>query len=189
LVEVSFFWIAGLVVLGGTSASIAGLLLVRKAIGFEKLRPSHDVGGYLLSVVGTLYAVLLGFVIVDAMQQYQHARQVTEMEADTLADVFVMANRLHEPQRSKIQSACRSYIDQVMETEWSKMSHGTYCPISRGKAAYLMKLLVDLTPEGDIEKSLYPSFVYESSLFWQNRQARLLSAENHLPVFDFLFWT
>jgi hypothetical protein len=125
----SFFWIAGIIVLGGTCASVAGLLLARKCINFEELRPSHDVGGYLLSVVGTLYAVLLGFVVVDTMQQYQHARQVTEMEAGTLADVFIMANRLHEPNRSKIQTACSNYINQVIETEWSQMSCGKYCPV------------------------------------------------------------
>jgi hypothetical protein len=182
----SFFWIAGIIILGGTSASVAGLLLARECINFEELRPSHDVGGYLLSVVGTLYAVLLGFVVVDTMQQYQHARRVTEMEADTLADVFIMANRLHEPNRSKIQTACSSYIDQVIETEWSQMGCGKYCPESRDKAVNLMKILVDLTPESDTEKSLYPLFVQESSLFWQNRQSRLLSADNHLPLFEWV---
>jgi hypothetical protein len=47
-----------------------------------------------------------------------------------------------------------------------------------------MKVLVDLTPESDTEKALYPLFVQESSLFWQNRQSRLLSADNHLPLFE-----
>ena len=182
----SFFWIAGIVVLGGSLASVGGLLLARRCIDFEKLRPSHDVGGYLLSVVGTLYAVLLGFVVVDTMQQYQHARGVTETEANTLADIFIMANRLHEPERSKIQVACRSYIDQVIDTEWSQMSCGNFCLVSREKAVDLMKMLVDFAPQSDIEKSLYPSLVQESSTFWQNRQSRLLSAQNHLPLFE---WT
>jgi hypothetical protein len=180
----SFLWIAGIIVLGGSLASIGGLLLARRCVNFEKLRPSHDVGGYLLSVVGTLYAVLLGFVIVDTMQQYQNARHVTEMEANTLADIFVMANRLHEPERSKIQTACRNYIGQVIDTEWSRMSCGNYCPVSRAKAVDLMKMLVDFAPQSEIEKFLYPSLVQESSLFWQNRQSRLLSAQNHLPLFE-----
>jgi hypothetical protein len=182
----SFIWVASAVVAGGTLTSVGGLLLARKCIDFEKLRPSHDVGGYLLSVVGTLYAVLLGFVVVDAIQQYQHARRVTEMEANTLADVFVMASRLNEPARSNIQSACRNYIDQVVDTEWSQMSCGNYCPVSREKAVNLMKMLVNFTPRSDAEKSLYQPLVQESSSFWQNRQARLLSAQNHLPVFEWI---
>lgn len=173
-------------VFGGGLAAVGGLLMARRCFDFEKLRPSHDVGGYLLSVVGTLYAVLLGFVVVDTMQQYQHARLVTEMEANTLADVFVMAKRLREPARAKIQAACRKYIDQVVDTEWSQMSCGGYCPVSRDKAVDLMRMLVDFVPQNDIEKSLYPSLVQESSAFWQNRQSRLLSAQNHIPLFE---WT
>jgi hypothetical protein len=182
----NFLWIASLIVLCGSLGSIAGLLWVRKFVTFEKLRPSHDVGGYLLSVVGTLYAVLLGLVVVDAMQQYQHARCVTETEANTLADIFVMANRLHEPERSKIQLACRNYIGQVISSEWSHMKCGGYCPIARGRAVELMTMLVAVTPENEIEKALYPSLVQESSVFWQNRQSRLLSAQNHLPAFEWV---
>jgi H+/Cl- antiporter ClcA len=182
----SFLWITSLIVLCGSLGSIAGLLWVRKFITFEKLRPSHDVGGYLLSVVGTLYAVLLGLVVVDAMQQYQHAKCVTEMEANTLSDIFVMANRLHEPERSKIQLACRNYIGQVISSEWLHMKCGGYCPIARGRAVELMKMLVAVNPENEIEKALYPALVQESSVFWQNRQARLLSAQNHLPAFEWV---
>lgn len=182
----NFLWIAAIIVLGGTLASVAGLLLARKCIDFEKLIPSHDVGGYLLAVVGTLYAVMLGFVVLDTTQHYQHAQEVTKMEANTLADVFIMASRLHEPERSKIQGACKSYINQVIQTEWSQLSCGTYCPLAKEKAVDLMRELVELIPKGEIEMALYPLLVRESGQFWQNRQARLLSAENHLPLFEWV---
>ncbi len=41
---ISFLWIAGIVVFAGGLASVGGLLLARRCIDFEKLRPSHDVG-------------------------------------------------------------------------------------------------------------------------------------------------
>ena len=179
-------WIAAVVIVGSTLISVLGLVLARKCVNHKTLRPSHEVGGYLLSVVGTLYAVLLGFVVVDAMQQYQHARQVTETEADNLADVFIMANRLPEPNRSEIQNLCRNYVEQVLATEWAQMGHGAYCPLSREKAVDLMNSLVNFTPTSETEKLLYPLMVQESSMFWQNRQARLLSADNHLPMFEWV---
>ena len=178
--------IASLIIVGTTVLSVGGLLLARKLVNFQSLRPAHDVGGYLLSVIGTLYAVLLGFVVVDAMQQYQHARQITEVEADTLADVYVMANRLPEPKRSEIQTLCHHYVDQVMATEWAAMSQGGFCPLARDKAVNLMQSLVSFTPQTETEKLLYPIMVQESSVFWQNRQARILSADNHLPLFEWV---
>lgn len=178
--------VSSFVIVTVTLLSIGGLLLARKLVNFQSLRPAHDVSGYLLSVVGTLYAVLLGFVVVDAMQQYQHARQITEVEADTLADVFVMAGRLPEPKRTEIQTLCRHYVDQVMATEWAAMSEGNFCPIAREKAMNLMESLVSFTPQTETEKLLYPLMVQESSVFWQNRQARILSADNHLPMFEWV---
>jgi hypothetical protein len=178
--------VASVIIAGTTLLSIGGLLLARKLVNFQSLRPAHDVGGYLLSVIGTLYAVLLGFVVVDAMQQYQHARQITEVEADTLTDVYVMARRLPEPKRSEIQTLCRHYVEQVIATEWTAMSQGNFCPLAREKAVNLMESLVSFTPQTETEKLLYPIMVQESSVFWQNRQARILSADNHLPLFEWI---
>ncbi len=68
------------VVFLSTLVFVAGLLITRKLVDLNKLRASHEVGGYPLSVVGTLYAVLLGLVFVDAMEKFQVARDVTQSE-------------------------------------------------------------------------------------------------------------
>src|SRR3990167_7994540 len=87
-------------VLGSVVLAVIGLLISRKIFHIDKLVDSHEVGGYLLSVVGTMYAVLLGLIVVDAMQQYQVARQITETEANCLVDVYLLAKMLPE-ERSK----------------------------------------------------------------------------------------
>lgn len=59
------YWVGAALIIGLAFLSVAGLLAVRRYIHLDNLRKCHEVGGYLLSVVGTMYAVLLGLVVVD----------------------------------------------------------------------------------------------------------------------------
>src|SRR3954451_4965752 len=100
-------------VAGSTALSIAGLLIVRRVLHKENLISSHDVGGYLLSVVGTTYAVILGLIVVDAMARFQEARLTTENESNALADVILLSNQLPRETRERIQSLSLTYVDRV----------------------------------------------------------------------------
>jgi hypothetical protein len=175
-----------LLVLASGLFAVLGLLATRKIMNFEKLRASHDVGGYFITVVGTLYAVLLGLVIVDAMQQYQRAREVTEKEANNLVDVFILSAKLPEPKCSEVRAMCSQYANQVIETEWQLMTVGTQCPVAQGKAISLMRTLLDFQPGTDNEKALYPQMVQEGTQFWQNRQSRIAMAAKGVPTIEWV---
>lgn len=166
--------------------AVAALLLTRKFVNLDKLRSSHDVGGFLIAIVGTLYAVLLGLIVVDAMQQYQHAREITERETNYLTDVFVLAKGLTEPRSSQLQRMCASYVEQVVDTEWDQMRAGTFCPIARQKAIDLMSSLMNFDPKTEREKAIYPQLVNEASQFWQNRQERISITKKGIPPVEWL---
>lgn len=175
-----------LLVIAAAVVAVVGLLVVRKVIHFEKLKPSHEVGGYLIAVVGSLYAVLLGLIVVDAMQQYWTAREVTETEVNNLADLYILAGKLPEPARSTIRGECNDYAQQVVKTEWSAMNDGSFCPIARGKAIQLMQDLVDFEPKTDSQRTLYSTMVNDASAFWQHRQRRVSMAENGVPTVEWV---
>lgn len=180
------FFMSFLIIFAGGLLGVLGVLLTRKFVHFEKLRPAHDVGGYLLAVVGSLYAVLLGLIVVDAMQQYQHARDVTQREANNLADVYLLAKALEPTDRAKIQEMCVAYANQVSSTEWNQMCTGQSCPVAREKAIDLMTAILDLNVQSEKEKALYPQLVQEASEFWQNRQERLSIAEKTVPAAEWI---
>jgi hypothetical protein len=182
--QIMVFIFALVLVLGGGLLAVGGLLLARKVFDFEKLRASHDVGSVLIAIVGTLYSVLLGLIVVDAMQQYQRARDTTERETNNLVDVFILAKAVSEPQRSQLQKMCTDYADQVVRTEWELMRQGTYCPLSRQKAVDLMSSLMDFEPKTQSEQLVYPKLVDEASQFWQNRASRISMAENGMPAIE-----
>src|SRR6516164_4439051 len=92
-----------LVVLGSTVVAVAGMLFVRQRFALDELRSHHEVAGYLLSVVGTLYAVLLGLVVVDVHSKHQQARMMEETEASAIADLFHIVNAFPDKPRNTIQ--------------------------------------------------------------------------------------
>jgi hypothetical protein len=68
-------YISGFFLVGAsTLVSVIGLLVVRRVLHSKTLISRHDDGGYLLSVVGTVDAVILGLIVVDVMGKFQEAR-------------------------------------------------------------------------------------------------------------------
>ncbi|MFZ0088600.1 MAG: hypothetical protein WAL63_03775, partial [Solirubrobacteraceae bacterium] len=64
LVNIPTVWLGvGLVVIS-VGLSLVGLLIVRKIVARETLEAQHEVAGFLIAVVGVIYAVLLAFVVI-----------------------------------------------------------------------------------------------------------------------------
>src|SRR5262249_31905796 len=124
----------------GVALSVVGLIWVRQKVHIDSLMENHEVGGYMLSVVGTMYAVLLGLVVVDAMTRFQEARSIVEAEANSLADVFVLSRRFPEEKQKKIESLCLGYVTEVVQVEWPLMNEGK-------KSFKARKLVFDLIHE------------------------------------------
>lgn len=165
-------------VLGSAVLAVIGLLVTRKIIDLDRLRSSHDVGGYLLSVVGTLYAVLLGLVVVDAMSKFSLAREVTEREANCLADVYVLAQCLPEKKRDEVRAICVSYAKAVIDTEWADMDEGAYCPVAHQTAVDLMQSLINIEPISENQRALFPIMASEAGDMWKARRQRINMALN-----------
>lgn len=104
--------------------SILGMLYVRKKVGVARLASLHEVSGDMLSVVGTLYAVLLGFVVVDAMTHMQEMRITVEQEANAAANIYLVSEGLPSAMAKRMQDHCKEYVNVVTDVEWEAMKDG-----------------------------------------------------------------
>ncbi len=118
-------WIFGIVVVGGAVlfASL-GVILVRRHVSSGFLRRNHEVAGYLLSIVGTLYSVLLGLIVVDTQTKYQTAKQMTQQEADSCLDLFHVSFTMPDDVREQLQHHLQEYLRIVDEDEWDSITKG-----------------------------------------------------------------
>jgi hypothetical protein len=175
-----------LIVLVSILLAIAGQLAMRKMVHHERLTKSHEVGGSIYQVVGTLYAVLLGLVVVDSMQKFQIARDVTEHEANSLASVFMLTDRLPDPKKTQIQKMCVDYSNLVINTEWHQMNEGSYSPDARRLAVNINKAVMSFEPTTENEKAVYQQLIQDANDFWQARRSRINMALNGTPAVEWV---
>lgn len=169
-----------------TFLCICGLFFARRVFALEKLRETHEVGGVLLSVVGTLYAVLLGLIVVDAMTKFQDARNITENEANNLADVYILADCLPEARRLEVRRLCHDYAKEVVENEWKHMDDGHLSPVARTIAVRLMKDLTTFEPQTQNQAGLYPMLVQSACNVWNDRCDRANLAKHGIPPIEWI---
>ncbi len=175
-----------ILVLGATGISVLGLLGARKIFDLQKLRESHEVGGYLLSVVGTLYAVLLGLIVVDAMAKFQNARMVTEEEANNLADVFVLAASLPKELCNHVRQDCIDYTNRVIKKEWPMMDEGKVDVEARRIIVHMNVELSTFEPQTENQKAIYPLLLSAASDVWHTRRERTNYAIHGPPVVEWV---
>lgn len=174
------------IVTASSSLAALGLLAVRRFVKAESLKASHEVGGYLLSIVGTIYAVVLGLVVVDATTKYQQAMTITEQEANCLADIYLLSNQYPEKKKEVIHDLCRAYARQLVDQEWKLMNCSRQCPQTQGTALELMQAVCDFEPATEKEIAIYPITVQEACSLWDNRRARINLATHGMPMVEWV---
>ncbi|HEX3672338.1 MAG TPA: hypothetical protein VHT92_11605 [Candidatus Cybelea sp.] len=125
-------WLAGVPVL--IALPLFGLIpaalavgvhtLVRRRVPPESLAEQHDVPGFLISVVGVLYSVVLGFLVGTVWTQFASAQQTADSEAGAVADAFNYAANVGQPQSALLQRLIARYAIEVHDVEWFSSRSG-----------------------------------------------------------------
>jgi hypothetical protein len=102
-------------------ASSVAQLVVGRVFKHSFLREHHGMVEPLFGVVGTLYSVLLGFMVGGAMDRYEDCIANVDREANSMTNVFRLAQGFHKEDRVRIRKLCRSYALEVVEREWPQM--------------------------------------------------------------------
>lgn len=164
------------------SVALLGQVAVNKFTQIEVLAEHHSAGEAMMGVVGTLFSVLLGFMIAGAMQQYDDARMYGTDEASNVADVFRIARGMSDIDRPRIRELCRKYVDDVVTVEWPQMERRE--PINHGWEIYqeLWESVVATVPENDRQSNLQQCLVDSMRSLGENRRARVLLAQKEMPA-------
>jgi Protein of unknown function (DUF4239) len=123
-------WIQGLPVYGSGFLIVGGFVLITVIIGGivsrlfpQQIRLEHnDLAGFILAVIGVVYAVLLAFVAVTVWERFEAAETRSYEEASALSVVYRDADDF--AQAEQIRSSLRTYATLVATDEWPAMAHG-----------------------------------------------------------------
>ncbi|HEX2593189.1 MAG TPA: hypothetical protein VHL34_16935 [Rhizomicrobium sp.] len=86
----------------------------------------NEVGGIIIAVCGTLYAVVLGFLTVVVWQHVVDARQLVVQESNADIDAWHSAVGLPAGVRTHIRNDIIHYAQIMVAREWPAMRRGAY---------------------------------------------------------------
>ena len=111
-----------LFVLVPASAAVLVQRAIQRVVPPKRLIPHHDVAGFLVAIVGVLYAVVLGFVVVTVWANFDSVQRTADLEAGAVGDTIAYALMLPQPESSKITSLLDAYAYEVRDREWELLA-------------------------------------------------------------------
>jgi hypothetical protein len=165
-----------------TAASIAAMLAVRRYLapsgGFFT---DSDRAAGVFGVIGTAFAVVLGFVIFLAFESYSNARAEAGKEAVAVAELFNTANLFPSAERQGLQADLICYARAVVEDEWRTMRDRDPSPLVQDWQSQLEVEADALTVETSKQSEAYAHWFDTNRDRLEGRRGRLAEAERFVP--------
>ncbi len=147
----------------------------------ESRRAHNDLIGWQLSVVGTTYAVILGFMLYTVWINFGSADLNTDAEANSVVNLYRLADGLPPEQGAKLKVLARAYGDAVVIQEWPEMGREAMPTETRLIARQMWQTLTAAKGSTPNEITAEDHALYELSTLAGYRRIRLVQSAERLP--------
>ena len=182
VVQVPESWLCVGIVVIAVGLTLLGLRLVRRSVELSRLRTLHDVAGFILAVVGVLYAVLLGFMVVIQWEQYTNAVNDASTEASSVLDLYRDAVALG-PEGMPLATAVHSYTEQLTYVDFPYVAkHLEGDPTVDHTFNSVLRAVVKLRERARTQGSFVNQAVDDVTAVSQGRRTRINDSSAVLPA-------
>lgn len=184
-------WAMALAVCGGSVAlTTIAQTVIHRRWPIDARRPLNEVAGFIIAVVGVIYAVLLASIAILAIERYDRAERITETEAGLVSDVFRAAAGLPQPLRAAIRDALIDYADTVIDVEWpvlvtNGLDGSAWQERGWQDLERLMGNIADFTPQSTGQEVFMQQILGQIVELNDARRLRMFLADNPL---DAVIW-
>ena len=112
-------------VFGSAALAVAGLLAFHAIVPHELRSLHNDLAGFVLAIVGVIYAVLLAFIAVAVWQNYTDVDNLVQTEANLVGDLYQDTVGLPMPVAQQLRQNLFDYTETVVHKEWPHMMAAT----------------------------------------------------------------
>ena len=174
-------WVLILLLFLFTALAMAGPVLVRRRIPLERLRGNNEVAGFKFAVIGVLYAVLLGFVVIITWERFYDAEKAMAAEAGSAATIYRLAGGLDETSGAALRADMSAYLKSVLADDWPAMGVGRSSRVTTRVLSDLYDLVVEYRPSDLRGADLQEDLLNELDQLTRARRERLVMAEGTVP--------
>ena len=124
LVHLNLWLLGALLVVGLPLLTVAMQAAVRRVMPDIVKGEHNDVAGFLIAVVGVVYAVTLAFIVIVTWQRYADARTTVHHEAGALRGLYRDSQALPLATRAELGDLALQYGREVSTGEWAALDRG-----------------------------------------------------------------
>ena len=162
--------------------SITYLVLLNRFWAPGRRRVHNDVIGWQISILGTVYAVMVGFMLYAVWANYQTAETNANGEANALVNLFRCADGLPAAQRDTLDIAAVNYANAVITKEWLAMSHEEVPQAARPFITQMWAVLTQTPAQNYSQQVSLHQGMAELSSLTEHRRVRILQSETSMPT-------
>lgn len=147
----------------------------------ERRKAHNDLIGWQLTVLGTTYAVIVGFMLYTVWTNFEAANENAEAEANAVVNIHRLAEGIPVEQREKLRTLAVAYADAVVNREWAEMERGKVGTESNQISRQMWHTLMSIQSPSWTEITAEDHALYELSTLTEHRQIRQLQTTSKLP--------
>ena len=148
----------------------------------EARRAHNDLIGWQLSVLGTTYAVIIGFMLYTVWIDFGSAELNADAEANSLVNLYRLADGLSPKEGARLKVLARAYGDAVVYQEWGEMAANIMPSKTREIARQMWQTLMASKGASPTEITAEDHALYELSALAGYRRIRLVESASRLPA-------
>jgi hypothetical protein len=182
-------WLGILIVVAVNAVAVTVMLYVRANAPDGGYYNDTQQAGWVYSVAGTSFAVLLAFVFLLTFQSFDRARTDSSAEAQATSSLFRTAVFLPTATRDDLQGQLLCYARGVIALDWPAMAHGHGSPIVENRLRSIETTFAAAPASRDDGKTsaAYSAWFDEMQQRQDGRQGRLDQAGSFVPTLVWLF--
>jgi len=164
----------------------AGQIYVHRRFSRQDFVAHNEVGGIIIAVTGTLYAVVLGFLTVVVWQHFLEARELVVLESGADVDAWHTAVGLPSAVRQRVREDMLSYAKIMIDREWPMMRLGGFDPGAAAVAMDAIDATGSLVPGNMGESNAQAATMQQLGVMHDARQRRIAVNGSGVSWFEWL---
>ena len=163
------------------AASLVVMTVLNRLWPSEKRRAHNDLIGWQLGILGTTYAVIIGFMLYAVWANFGAAELNADAEANALLNLYRLAEGLPEQQKIEMRHLVQDYADSVVQVEWPAMTANKTSFHLNPQNQHMWVTIMSLKPVTPAEIATQNQVIQVLTDLNQYRRIRQLQSISHLP--------
>ena len=178
-------WLLGVgIVVLLSAVSVGAFALVHQRYPTPVRALHNEIAGFIIAVIGVIFAVVLAFLAIAAWEGYESAEAVVSSEASSIGDLYIVARVYPAPLRSRVRDGLQRYVKRVIDEEWKLQAAGHgHSEAAARELETVFAAILDFEPQSIRQQVAHGAAITEMNHILDARRARLMAGEGGLePV-------